>query len=523
MTIHLSILLFWPVALGLLGAFLPRRLAGIAAVVGALVPLAYAILLLFDFDASARGLQYVTDAAWIPELGIRYSLGLDGLNLWLVALTAVLFTAAALWIAFRPVERARLFAFHVGVAQTAVLGALLAQDLALFVLFFDLMLVPIYFLVGQWGSGDRVAATLKLVIYTLVGSLLMLAAAVATAVLVAQANGSALSFAFSDLIGSQLSDTTQNWLFLGFALAFLIKMPSFPFQGWMPEGYGAMPMPVLVFFSGVVSKVAAYGFLRISLPIFPEASVQFQLPLMILAVISILYGSAQAFTQTNTRLILGYSSMAQLGFIVIGIFSLTAEGAQGAIVQMVAHGLVVAPLLLIIVLLAERSAGSEDIRDMGGLATRAPVLTALFLIAAMSALAIPGSANFVGEFLVLLGAFKSKLVIAAIAFTGVAMAAVYMLRMFIRAMHNRPGPNAVSRELEPRDAVVLVPLVLILVAFGLYPQRALEHSENTVQAVVRPAQALTASGDNAGAPGAAAAAPLTVEGHAAPASGDHHP
>jgi NADH-quinone oxidoreductase subunit M len=517
MTIHLSILLFWPAVLALVAAFLPRRLGGLAALVGSLVPLGYAIVLVADFESGVQTLQYVTDEAWIPELGIRYTLGLDGLNLWLVVLTSVLFAAAGLWIALRPVPRSRLFAFHFGVAETAVLGALLAQDLALFVLFFDLMLVPIYFLVGQWGEGDRIAATLKLVIYTLVGSLLMLAAAVATGVLVGREAGAPLSFALGDLVGNNLSETTQNWLFLGFALAFLIKMPAFPFQGWMPDGYRSMPLPVLVFFSGVVSKVAAYGFLRIVLPIFPEASVTFQLPLMILALISILYGSAQAFTQTNTRLILGYSSLAQMGFITLGIFSLTAEGAQGALIQMVAHGLVVAPLFLIIVLLAERTAGSEDIRDMGGLATRAPVLTALFLIAAMATLAIPGSPNFVGEFLVLLGTFESKLAVAIIASIGVAMASVYMLRMFIRAMHNRAGETAVSREMSVRDAVVIAPLVAAILAFGLYPQIALEQSETTVQQAVLPAQT------SLGAPAAAAVdAPRNAAG-TQPAIGEQTP
>ncbi len=518
MNIPLSIMLFWPAVLGLLAAVLPLGLARFVELAGAFVPLAYVVVLVLDFDP-AGGLQYVTDVPLIPELGVRYSLAIDGLNLWLVVLTTVLFAASALWIAFRPVHHSpRLFAFHFGIAETAVLGALFAQDLALFVLFFDLMLVPIYFLVGQWGEGDRVAATVKLVIYTLVGSLLMLAAAVATGVLVSQGNDQPLSFALTDLIGNNLSPTTQNWLFLGFALAFLVKMPAFPFQGWMPDGYRAMPLPVLVFFSGVVSKVAVYGFLRIVLPILPDAALDFQMPLMILGVISILYGSAMAFTQTNTRLILGYSSMAQLGFIIIGIFSLTAEGAQGAILQAVNHGLVVAPVFFIIVLLAERAGGSEDIRDMGGLALRAPVLAGLFLIAAMATLAIPGSANFVGEFLILLGAFKSELVIAALAFVGVAMASVYMLRMFIRTMHNRTGPAVESRELGVRDAMVIVPLVLAILAFGLYPQRALEQSENSARASIRAVQERTGAGTQA-----AAKPSLTREGRTATASGETHP
>ena len=216
-------------------------------------------------------------------------------------------------------------------------------------------------------------------------------------------------------------------------------MPAFPFHGWMPDGYRSMPLPVLAVFSGVLSKVAAYGFLRVALPIFPDAVEDFQTVILLLALASILYGSAQAFTQTNARLILGYSSVAQLGFITLGIFALgEAAGAQGALLQMVNHGLVVAPLFFIVALLVERT-GSEDIREMGGVAFRAPVLSTLFLIVALATLAMPGSANFAGEFLILLGLFNTKLAIAIIAFTGVAMASVYMLRMFIRAMHNRVG------------------------------------------------------------------------------------
>jgi NADH-quinone oxidoreductase subunit M len=390
-----------------------------------------------------------------------------------------------MWMSFRPVERPRLFTFHLALAETAVLGAFTAQDLALFVLFFDLMLVPFYFLVGQWGSGpDRVAATYKMIIYTLVGSLLMLAGAVATAVL--SADGGTITFTISDLAQAHLGASTQRWIFTAFALAFLIKMPLFPFHGWMPDAYRTMPLPALAIFSGVLSKVAAYGFLRIVLPVLPEAAKDFQSLILILALLSIIYGSAQAFTQTNARLVLGYSSIAQLGFIVLGIFALDPEGrgAQGALLQMVNHGLVVAPLFLIIVLLAERS-GTEDITKMGGLGFRAPVLAALFLIVALATLAMPGSANFVGEFLILLGLFQTKLAIALIAFTGVAMASVYMLRMFIRAMHNRlPAAGVESHEVSVADAVVIVPLVLAIIAFALYPQGALTASEPATKAAI---------------------------------------
>jgi NADH-quinone oxidoreductase subunit M len=491
MTVHLSILIFWPLLLAVLGSLAPRAVAPLFALVGALVPLGYAVIMLIDADPDARGLQYLTDDAWIEEMGIRYTLGVDGLNLWLVALTALLFAASALWLALRPPVRPKLFAVHFGIAETAVLGSFLAQDLALFVLFFDLMLVPFYFLVGQWGGPERIAAALKMVIYTLVGSLLMLAAAVATAVLASGPDG--ISFALADLRANLLGEGSQKLLFAAFAIAFLIKMPAFPFHGWMPDAYRNMPLPALAVFSGVVSKVAAYGFLRIVLPLFPAAAQDWQLILLILALCSILYGSIQAFTQTNIRLILGYSSIAQLGFITLGIFAFddAAKGAQGALLQAVNHGLVVAPLFLIIALLAARAGGSEDIRDMGGIAFRAPVLATLFMIVTLATLAMPGSANFVGEFLILLGVFESKLAVAIIGSTGVILASVYALRMYIRSMHNRQGPAVTSFDLSLRDAVVIVPLVLAILAFGLFPQRALDAGEPAVQAS---SQSVTGSG-----------------------------
>jgi NADH-quinone oxidoreductase subunit M len=488
-TLHLSIMLWLPLAIGVLGLLAPPKLAGRLALLGTLLVLAYAIAYVVDFDSAQAGLQHVTDETWIGELGISYKLGVDGLNLFLVLLTALLWFSCTLWASFRDWEKPRLFYFHLALAQTSVLGALLAQDLALFVVFFDLMLVPFFFLTGIWGGAGRVRATMKLVIYTLVGSLLMLTAAIATGVLAAQGDTN-LSFAFSDLAQRTLGESSQQWIFLFFAAAFLVKMPAFPLHGWMPDGYRAMPLPVLALFSGVLSKVAAYGFLRVCLPLFPDAVQQYQSLLLLIALASILYGSAMAFTTTETRLILGYSSVAQLGFITLGVFALNAQGAQGALLQAFNHGLVVAPAFFIVALLAARSEGSEDIRDMGGLAMRAPALAALFLIVTFATLAMPGSSNFVGEFYILLGVFQEKLVIALVASAGVMMAAFYALRLYITTMHNRTGPGVESREIELRDGLVLVPLVLAILAIALYPQFALKRSEPTVTSIAPTAHAV---------------------------------
>jgi len=470
----------------------PPGAAGRLALAGALGALLIAIGEIVAFDPGHRGLAHVTDQVWIAQLGIHYKLGLDGLNLFLVGLTTLLFAASSLAANRRRWARPGLFFFHLGLAESAVLGAFLAQDLALFVAFFDLMLIPFYFLTGQWGGRQRVTATTKLVIYTLVGSLLMLAAAVATAVLSAQQTGGHITFVLSDLQRVHLATGSQEWIFLFFAAAFLVKMPAFPLHGWMPDGYRAMPIEVLAVFSGVLAKVGAYGFLRIVLPLFPQASAHFQTLMLLIGLASVLYGSVMAFTQTDMRLIVGYSSVAQLGFITLGIFSLQPQGDQGALLQMLNHGLVMAPILFILALLAQRAGGSEDIRDMGGQATRAPLLAFLFLIVSLATLAMPGSSNFVGEFLILLGVFKVKIVIAIIAFSGVVMASVYMLRAFIRAMHNRTGPDVLSRDLSRGDALVLVPLVAVILLFAFDPQLALHRSEPAVTASIADAHAATA-------------------------------
>jgi NADH-quinone oxidoreductase subunit M len=488
MTLHLSILLFAPLAFGVVALLAPPALAARIALAGTLLTAAYAVALVVDFDSSSGSLQYLTDETWIAELGISYKLGVDGLNLFLVLLTAILWLACTLWAGQRDYEKPRLYFFHLALAETAVLGALLAQDLALFVVFFDLMLVPFFFLTGIWGGARRVQATMKLVIYTLVGSLLMLTAAVATGVLAATGPPE-LSFAFSDLAQRSLSTSSQYWIFLFFAAAFLVKMPAFPLHGWMPDAYRTMPLPALAVFSAVLSKVAAYGFLRICLPLFPDATSHFQMLMLLLALASILYGSAMAFTTTETRLILGYSSVAQLGFITLGIFALNAQGAQGAILQAFNHGLVVAPAFFIVALLATRTGGSEDIRDMGGIAMRAPALATMFLVVTFATLAMPGSSNFVGEFLILLGVFQSKLAIALVASTGVVLASVYALRMFIGTMHNRTGARVTSHELSLRDGLVVVPLILAILAISLYPQFALKRSEATVAGDAGPAVA----------------------------------
>jgi len=331
LTVTLSVLIWLPLAISLIASRLPRRLSGRATALGSLITLAVAISFLARFKLGQAGLQFLTDTPWISALGIHYKLGLDGLNVALVVLTCVLFSTSLAWAAFREWDRPRVFYFQFGLAQSAVLGAFCAQDLALFVVFFDLMLIPFYFLVGMWGGGERVRATTKLLVYTLVGSFFMLAAAIATGVLAADRGGGHITFVLSSLAHLRLSHSAQEWIFLCFAFAFMVKMPLAPFHGWLADGYKSMPIPAVAVFSGVVAKVAAYGFLRIVLPLFPYAAAHFQTLMLLIALVSILWGTSVAFTTPDARLVVAYSSVAQLSFITLGIFSLRPEGAQGAL------------------------------------------------------------------------------------------------------------------------------------------------------------------------------------------------
>jgi NADH-quinone oxidoreductase subunit M len=484
----LSAILWTPLAFGLIGLLVPRRYAAWTAGAGVAVTLILAAIVALGFDSGA-GMQYVVDVTWIPGLGINYSLGIDGISLFLVLLTALAWVPAVAFAASRGTGRAGLFYFMLLAGETATLGAFLSQDLLLFVLFFDLMIVPFYFLFGIWGS-DRdgitvTSATVKMIVFTLIGSLLMLVGAVAVGVIAA--DGGDLTFNMAELAEKGLPSGSQNWIFWFFAAAFLVKMPAFPLHGWMPDAYRVAPLPALAVFSAVLSKVGAYGFLRVVLPIMPDAAELFQTTMLIVALASIIYGSLMAFTKLDLRLILGFSSVAQLGFITLGIFALDDSGANGALLQMVNHGLVVVPAILIVALIAERT-GTEEIGPMGGLAKNAPIFAVIFLIVSMATLAIPGSPNFIGEFFILNGVFNTNVTIAIVASSGVALAAYYALRMYQRTMHN-PLPEWVdSREISLRDGLIIVPLVLVTVVLAFCPQIILGDTEPAVDATVTVSQ-----------------------------------
>jgi NADH-quinone oxidoreductase subunit M len=327
------------------------------------------------------------------------------------------------------------------------------------------------------------------VIYTLAGSLLMLAAAIALGVL-STPDGGEISFSLAQLEERSVSEGTQHWIVLLFALAFFVKAPLFPLHGWVPETYRASPIVTIALLSAVLSKVGVYGFLRIVLPVMPEGSQHWQELFIVMAVFSILYGSVLAFSQDNVRLVVAYSSIAQLGFIVLGIFALDDKGAQGAVFQMLNHGIVVVGLFLVIGVIAARAGGRESLSELGGMAFRAPVLAAAFLILTFATLAMPGSANFVGEILILFGALEDKFVYGLVASVGVVLAAVYMIRVFQQTMHNRVGPAVQSREIDGLHLAAVAPLVAVVVALGLYPHFVVERTEGATTAAIEQARSI---------------------------------
>jgi NADH-quinone oxidoreductase subunit M len=451
----LTILLILPLVGVLIASLGPRNQLGNAAAIATLLQIGFLAPIVLNFKIGTDLTGFV-DEMWIPQLGVHYSLGLDGLNLFMVCLVVVSWSIATFAASRHEFSQPVMFYAMLALAEVGTLGAFMAQDLILFVLFFDLLLVPFYFLIGMWGQdselGDARRATATFMIYTLAGSLLMLVCAVALGVLTSTQNNVPLSFDFIDLQANPVGGGTQNWLFVGFMIALLVKMPIPPLHGWMPITYKATPLPVLIVLSAVVAKLGAYGFLRVVMPLMPHAVNGFQPLLLLLAVIGIIYGSVMAFSQDDTRLVVGYSSIAQIGFVLLGIFAIDPKGAEGAILQMINHGIVVIALFLIIAFLGER-VGSEKLSEMGGLAKRAPVFATLFLIVSLATLAMPGSANFVGETYILFGAFTTKFYWGVVATIGVVFGAVYMLRMFQRSMHNRgsagdEATDARSRELD---------------------------------------------------------------------------
>lgn len=480
----LSSVIFFPLLGAIVVLLLPRDRFGAirwTALAFAAIELILSIVMGLLYGASTASadilgtMQLRENLTWIPAIGINYSLGVDGISLLLVILTTLL-TLVSICASFRIEQKVKNYMAFMLLLECGMLGVFLATNLFLFYVFWELMLIPAYFLVGGWGGERRIYAALKFVLYTSVGSLLMLAGIIALGYYHQVATGS-YTLDLASLLNTPLNGTVQTWLFLAFAAAFAIKVPLFPFHSWLPDAYSEAPAPVTAMLAGAMSKTGAYGFLRFCIPLFPQAAHTLAPLFSILAVIGILYCAILALTQRDLKRLLGYSSISHLGIIMLGLFAFNAQGAEGAVLQMVNHGITTAALFLIVGFLEART-GTRRITDFGGLATRVPVLATVMAIAALSSLGLPGLNSFAGEFLTLLGVFRSNIVIGVLSTAVVVPAAWYMLRFFLGVME---GPlqtegsvgaalrRATLPDIHLGEFLTLTPLLALIFYLGLQP------------------------------------------------------
>jgi NADH-quinone oxidoreductase subunit M len=482
----LSFVLWTPLAGAVVSAVIPRaRHAALRAwaLVVSIVAFAFSIGVLVEFATGEAGLQLVERAEWIPAVGASYHLGIDGISLFLVLLTTFLLPICVL--ASWKIERnPKLFMALLLALETAVLGVFLSQDLLLFFLFWDGMLVPMYFLIGYWGYEDRIYAAVKFFIYTLLGGLLMLVGILVTTF---QARGALGSFTFDLTEIQQVSfgAGTQRWLFLAFFVAFAIKIPLFPLHTWLPDAHTEAPTAGSVILAGVLLKLGAYGILRFAVSLFPSAAKEFAPWIVALALVGIIYGALVALMQRDLKRLVAYSSVSHLGFVVLGIFAFTVTSVQGASIQMVSHGLSTGALFLLVGMLYERR-HTRLIEDFGGLAATTPVFAGIFLLVALSSLGLPGLNGFVGEFLILAGTFTVNRPWAIIAGVGVILAALYLLWAYQRVMHGpvRLEENRRIPDLDARELVLLAPVLVAIVVIGVWPKPILDRMEPSLERVV---------------------------------------
>ena len=485
----LTALILVPAAGAVVTLLVPARRPELTRVVGYVTSAAVfglAVYLLIQFDTGRSGYQFVSDHRWMPAIGIRWTLGVDGISLFMVALTALLIPVGLL--ASAELEKPKSFTFWMLLLEAAVVGVFLALDTIVFFVFFELVLVPMYFLIAGWGHGNRRYAAVKFFLFTTAGSAFLFAGILSVAFLHQHATGH-LTFDVRVLTtwasaSHSLSLATTKWLFVAFALGFAVKIPLVPVHTWLPDAHTDAPTAGSVVLAGVLLKMGTYGFLRFAIPMFPQAAVDLAPVLLVLAVIGILYGAVVATMQPSLKRIVAYSSIAHLGFVVLGTFALTSQGISGGLFTMLSHGLTTGALFLLVGMLYDRR-HTYELSEFRGLWKAVPVLGGLFVAASFASIGLPGFSGFVGEFLSLLGAFLTSRWYAVAATAGVILAAVYMLWAVQRAFTGEPDEkNTATREIGFREICTVAPLLGLSLFLGFYPKPVLDRLQPAVAALV---------------------------------------
>jgi NADH-quinone oxidoreductase subunit M len=481
----LSILIFFPlVGIGIL-LILNRKnhkLLKVTTLGISLLEFLFSLPLWFSFNTQTAAMQFVEHRAWLPTYGISYYVGVDGFSLLLVMLTTFL-TPICVLATWEDIQhRVKEFMVCLLALMSGMIGVFLSLDLFLFYVFWEVMLIPMYLLIGVWGNpARRVYAAIKFFLFTMFGSLLMLVAILVLYFHYGKTTGT-YTFDLLKIYGTAIPFNMQFWMFLAFGLAFAIKVPMFPFHTWLPDAHTEAPTVGSVILAAVLLKMGTYGFLRFNMPLFPQAAHYFVPLFSILAVIGIVYGALVSMMQKDLKRLVAFSSVSHLGFVMLGLFTFTMPGVQGGIIQMINHGLSTGALFLIVGMIYERR-HTRMIAEFGGLSTPMPIYATIFMIVALSSIGLPGLNGFVGEFLILLGAFKTNMTYAIISATGVIFAACYMLWMFQRVMFGQVTneKNKDLKDLSWREIAIFAPLILFIVWIGVYPNTFLEKTRASTE------------------------------------------